>query len=331
MSLKLAWIGCGTHATQMLLSQWLRMDVELVALCDNNPVNLQSAARQFGVKRLYTDAQEMIGSGNIDGIGMAVGPQQHYEFTLAALKQGLPVFMEKPPASTATQAQQIMRASEKAQQPVLVGFMKRYSIGNRMAHTIIESGDFGNVFGLSGYYMTAPGYFKGSVDYSNFFLHHCIHYMDLVSHLVSPVSNMQARKVESKPGSVLFHVHLDFDSGAIGTIAMGTLQSRGAPVERIELMGDHQRIEVDNIINIQWHRNPEFKVGDPLARLMDSQDTLVWRPNFTAAANEDVKGYHALLSDVVPAMMGEQTSAPDINDAVVAMQRLENLRGLLDL
>lgn len=331
MSLRLGWIGCGTHATQMLLAQWLRHDVVLIALCDNDTASLQSAARQFGVTRTYTDAMELIACGEIDAVGMAVGPTQHHQFCLAALKRGLPVFMEKPPANTAAQTLEMLAASEKAKQPVLVGFMKRYSIGNRMAHNIIQSGDFGDVLSLSGYYMTAPGYFEGNVDYSAFFLHHCVHYMDLVSHLVSPVTNIEARKVESKPGKMLFHTQLDFECGAIGTIIMGTMQSRGAPVERIELMSDHQRLEVDNIINLQWHRNPEFKVGDANARLDPAQDTLIWRPNFTAAANEDVKGYHDLLSDVVPALMGEDTQAPNIQDAAIAMQRLETLRGVLEL
>lgn len=331
MTLRLGWIGCGTHATEMLLSQWLRHDVVLTALCDNDETRLQSAARQFGVTRTYTDALALIASGEIDAIGMAVGPTQHHKFCLAALKQGLPVFMEKPPANTAAETQELLVASEKAKLPVLVGFMKRYSIGNRMAHNIIQSGDFGDVLGISGYYMTAPGYFEGNVDYSGFFLHHVVHYMDLVSHLVSPVTRIEARKVEGKPGSLLFHMQLDFDTGAIGTIAMGTMQSRGAPVERIELMSDHQRLEIDNIINLQWHRNPEFKVGHSDARLVESQDTMVWRPNFTAAANEDVKGYHDLLSDVVPALMGQDTPAPDIRDAVIAMQRLETLRSVLEL
>ena len=49
MTLKLGWIGCGTHATQMLLAQWLRLDVQIAALCDTDPERLQRAGRQFGV------------------------------------------------------------------------------------------------------------------------------------------------------------------------------------------------------------------------------------------------------------------------------------------
>lgn len=331
MSLKIGWIGCGTHATEMLLSQFLRYDVQLAALCDIDAERLASAGRQFGVTKLYSDGLEMIKQQGLDAIGMAVGPDQHLLFGSAALKRGLPVFMEKPPSASADGARELRTAAEKSGKPLLLGFMKRYSVGNKIAHNILKSGDFGDVLGLSGYYMTAPGYFAGNVDYSGFFLHHCVHYMDLVSHLVSPVERLTARKVEKKPGHLLFHINLDFACGAIGSIAMGTIQSRGNPVERIELMGDHQRIEIDNIINVRWHRDPAFKTDDASARLQDGVDTLTWQPNFTAAANEDFKGYHALLGDVIPALQGKETAAPNIHDGVIVMERLEVLRRELEL
>jgi myo-inositol 2-dehydrogenase/D-chiro-inositol 1-dehydrogenase len=96
-------------------------------------------------------------------------------------------------------------------------------------------------------------------------------------------------------------------------------------------MGDHQRIEVDNVIEVRWNRNPPFKVDDPLAALSETSDTLTWKPNFTAAANEDPKGYYSLLADVIPALGGAETAAPTIKDGVIAMQRLEILRSELQL
>ncbi|GGA94241.1 oxidoreductase [Brucella endophytica] len=331
MTLKIGWIGCGVHATQMLLPQLVRHDVQIVALCDIDGNRLASAGRQFGVANLTSDADELIKRSDMDAVGMAVGPDQHLAFGKQALERGLPVFMEKPPSGSAAGARELLAASEKSGKPLLVGFMKRYSAGNKIAANILRSGRFGPVYGLTGYYMTAPGYFTGNVDYTGFFLHHCVHYMDLVSFFVSPVRKLTARKVEKERGKVLFHVHFDFECGAIGTIAMGTAQSRGAPVERIEIMGDHQRIEIDNIIEVRWNRNPPFKVGDPDATLADAADTLTWKPNFTVAANEDPKGYHSLLADVIPALAGKETLAPTISDGAIAMERLETLRRELAL
>lgn len=331
MTFKVGWIGCGTHATQMLLPQLVRHDVEIVALCDVDGARLAHAGRQFGVTKLTSDASELIKMPGIDMVGMAVGPDQHLAFGKAALDRGVPVFIEKPPASTAEGARELLRASERSGKPLVLGFMKRYSIGNRIAHNIVASGRFGRVLGITGYYMTAPTYFVGNVDYSGFFLHHCVHYMDLVSFLVSPVREMNARKVEAAPGRILFHVDFGFECGAIGTIAMGTIQSRGAPVERIELMGDHQRLEIDDVIEVRWNRNPPFKTDDLGATLSEDVDTLTWKPNFTAAANEDHKGYHALLTDAMRLFQGESSAAPTIADGVLAMERLEKLRQLLDL
>ncbi|ATU90562.1 Gfo/Idh/MocA family protein [Phyllobacterium zundukense] len=331
MTLKIGWIGCGIHATQMLLPQLVRQDAEIIALCDIDGKRLSDAGRQFGVSRLTSDAEELIRTPGIDAIGMAVGPDQHLHFGKRALDRGLSVFMEKPPSGTAEGARELRAASERSGKPLLVGFMKRYSVGNKIAHNIIKSGRFGPVLGLTGYYMTAPGYFTGNVDYSGFFLHHCVHYMDLVSFFVSPVRTISARKVEKTPGRVLFHVGFEFECGAIGNIAMGTIQSRGTPVARIALMSDHQRLEVDDVIEVRWNRNPPFKVDDPNATLADDVDTLTWKPNFTAAANEDPKGYHSLLADVVPALGGASTAAPTIHDGVIAMERLETLRRELAL
>ena len=331
MTLKIGWVGCGIHATQMLLPQLMRHDVEIVALCDIDGKRLGDAGRQFGVARLTSDAEELIRMPGIDAIGMAVGPDQHLHFGKLALDRGLPVFMEKPPSGTAAGARELRAAAERSRKPLLVGFMKRYSVGNKIAHNIIKSGRFGPVLGLTGYYMTAPGYFTGNVDYTGFFLHHCVHYMDLVSFFVSPVRTISARKVEKTPGRVLFHVGFEFECGAIGNIAMGTIQSRGAPVERIELMSDHQRLEIDDVVEVRWNRNPPFKIDDPAATLIEDVDTLTWKPNFTAAANEDPKGYHSLLADVVPALGGVSTAAPTIHDGVIAMERLETLRRELGL
>jgi myo-inositol 2-dehydrogenase/D-chiro-inositol 1-dehydrogenase len=278
------------------------------------------------VTALTSDAAELIATPGIDAVGMAVGPDQHLAFGLAALDRGLPVFMEKPPSGSAEGARRLRAAAERAGKPLVLGFMKRYSVGNRIARNVIASGRFGDVLGLTGYYMTAPGYFTGNVDYTGFLLHHCVHYMDLAPFLVSPIAGLHARKVEKTPGHVLFHVGIDFACGAIGTVAMGTVQSRGTPVERLEIMGDHQRLEVEDVVDVRWHRNPPFKVDDLVASLEDAQDSLTWKPNFTAAANEDYKGYHALLADAVPALAGNATAAPTIEDGVKAMEWLEAMR-----
>ena len=104
---------------------------------------------------------------------------------------------------------------------------------------------------------------------------------------------------------------------------MGTHQSRGTPMEWWQVMGDHKRVEVRNVHEVRYYRAPAFKAADPAATLDPAQDALVWEPNLTAAANEDHKGYLALLDAFLRRVRGEPSDAPDIADGVRAMRVLE--------
>ncbi|QHQ34301.1 Gfo/Idh/MocA family protein [Algicella marina] len=331
MSLNIGWIGCGRHATQMLMPTLGRNAMRIAALCDRDQGALNAAASQYGVTATYTDWEEMLTHPGLDAVCIAVGPQVHHAATLACVKRGLPVFMEKPPAATHAQALELQHASDAAGVPVFVGFMKRYSTGNRICANILRGGDFGPVLGITGSYMTAPTYFAGEVDYTGFYLHHCVHYMDLMPWLAgSPLTEMTVRRNSPEPGRILFHMGFACENGVIGNVVMGTVQSRGTPMEQITVMGDHNRVEVDNIINVAWHRDPPFKADDRVARLDPACDTLTWTPNFTAAANEDHKGYVALMADVAQGLAGTPTAAPTIADGVRAMATLEQMVGLLE-
>jgi len=324
--LNIGWIGCGRHATWMLLPQIGRAGMRIAALCDRDEAALTATAGHYGVTQTYTDWREMLEQPGLDAICMAVGPDVHFAATKAALEKGLPVFMEKPPAATHAQALELQRASERTGVPVFVGFMKRYSTGNRIAQNILRGGEFGPVLGLTGSYMTAPTYFAGEVDYSGFYLHHCVHYMDLMPWLAgSPIAEMTVRRNVPAAGKILFHMGFTCENGVIGNVVMGTVQSRGTPMEQVTVMGDHNRIEVDNVINVAWHRDPPFKAEDPEATLSGASDTLTWQPNFTAAANEDHKGYAALMADVAKGLAGLPSAAPRISDGVAAMANLERM------
>lgn len=322
--IRIGWIGCGTHASEMLLPQLVRLPVRLAAICDIDPARLAAIGERYGVAARYTDAATLIARDGLDAIGMAVGPAQHATFAAAALARGLPVFLEKPPAATAAAAAVLAEVAAKSGKPCVVGFMKRYSTANRIAHNVLSAADFGPRASLLGEYMTGPAYFAKDPDYTGFLLHHCVHAMDLVPWLMGEaVTSVIARRHQLAPGKLLLHVGFGFASGALATAVLGTHQSRGTPMEWWQVMGDHKRVEVRNVHEVRFYRAPPFKVANPTASLDSNEDTLVWEPNLTAAANEDHKGYHGLLAAFLARIRGEPSDAPDIADGVRAMRVLE--------
>jgi len=326
MTFRIGWIGCGRQASDMLLPQLVMLDgVTLAGLADIDDKALAWTAGRYGVERTFLDYRRLLDSPDLDGIGIAVGPSMHRDIGLAALARGLPVFMEKPPAPDLAGTRELAAAAAKAKQPLLLGFMKRFSSGNKIARSVLEH-DFGKAFSFFGSYMTAPTYFEGGPDYRGFFLHHCIHYLDLAPWLMgSPIATLNARQVELDRGKLLIHLDVGFESSALGTLVMGTIQSRGAPVEFIQIMGDHRKIEINNVTDVSYTRDPAFKVDDLNATLDNSADTLRWTPNMTVAANEDHKGYRALLQASINAMRGQPSTAPTIDDAARAMTALDRM------
>ena len=324
-TVRIGWIGCGTHANEMLLPQLTRHDARLAALCDTDPTRLAATAARYSIAadRCTADWRELLRRHDIDALGLAIGPQGHYEIGMAAIARGLPIFMEKPPAPTAAQALELAEAAGRKKVPIVLGFMKRYSTANRIAANVIHSAEFGTPASFLGEYMTAPTYFAKDPDYTGFFLHHCVHYFDLVPHLMGEIESVGARRHELSPGKLLLHVDFRFRSGGIGTLVLGTHQSRGTPMEWWQVMGDHKRVEVRNVHEVRYYRAPPFKASVPQASLVDGEDTLVWEPNLTAAANEDHKGYHALMAACLATIRGEEVGAPTIADGANAMARLE--------
>ena len=133
---RIGWIGCGTHANEMLLPQLARLPVKIVALCDVDAKRLGQIGDRYGVTPRYADAAELLAHEELDAIGLAVGPALNVELGIEALSRGLPVFMEKPPAPTADAAQRFADEAARSGKPCVVGFMKRYSTANRIAGNI---------------------------------------------------------------------------------------------------------------------------------------------------------------------------------------------------
>ena len=128
----------------MLLPQLTRHDVTIAALCDTDarPPCREPAAR-YGVapENALRDWRELLERGDIDAVGLAVGPQGHLEIGLAA-DRAPPAGLHGEAAGADRRAGAAARAMPRQQHgvPVVVGFMKRYSTANRIASNIVALG-----------------------------------------------------------------------------------------------------------------------------------------------------------------------------------------------
>jgi len=95
----------------------------------------------------YTDLKQVLADPSIDLVDICLPPNLHAEASIAALKAGKHVFVEKPMGLTAAECDQIMRAAEKAGKQVLVGHVLPLLPEYAFARKAIDSGKYGKLLG----------------------------------------------------------------------------------------------------------------------------------------------------------------------------------------
>lgn len=123
-------------------------NVELHALCTRTPKRLKEVAKRFGVKHTYTNYDELLANPEIQAVSVVTMWDQHAAPTLAALKAGKHVFLEKPMASTMPDCRAIVSAANKAKGYFMVGHICRFNPRYAAARDEIASGKIGKIISM---------------------------------------------------------------------------------------------------------------------------------------------------------------------------------------
>ena len=120
-------------------------NVELYALCTRTAARLKEVGKRFKVKRLYSDYHKMLADPELESVSVTTMWDQHVKPTLAALKAGKHVFLEKPMASTVPDCRAIVSAAKRADSFLMVGHICRFNPRYAAAKREIADGAIGKV------------------------------------------------------------------------------------------------------------------------------------------------------------------------------------------
>jgi predicted dehydrogenase len=111
MTINWGIIGCGDVTEVKSGPAFNKIDnSKLVAVMRRDVEKVKDYARRHQVDKWYTDAYELINDPEINAIYVATPPLQHEEYTIAALKAGKPVYVEKPMSVNTAAAQRMADA-----------------------------------------------------------------------------------------------------------------------------------------------------------------------------------------------------------------------------
>ena len=147
---RLGYVGCGFMAHKVHLPNFSSLPgCRLVALAEVRQELGSKVQARFGIPRLYPSHLELAEDPEIEAVAVSAGYSLQGQIAQDLLRRGKHVFMEKPMATTVAQAEAILEAGREGGGRLMVGYMKRYDVGNECAREAIrafrQSGEIGAI------------------------------------------------------------------------------------------------------------------------------------------------------------------------------------------
>jgi myo-inositol 2-dehydrogenase/D-chiro-inositol 1-dehydrogenase len=120
---------------------------QLVAACSPVADEREYAQQHLGVARLYDDYEHLLADPEIDAVVLVTPTSLHADQTIATLKAGKHVFVEKPLALNVADCERVLAVAEQhPAQVAMVGFVRRFDPSYLNAHASVVAGEIGKPF-----------------------------------------------------------------------------------------------------------------------------------------------------------------------------------------
>ncbi|HEY7156986.1 MAG TPA: Gfo/Idh/MocA family oxidoreductase [Gemmataceae bacterium] len=148
--MRVAIIGCGLIGQKR--ARALPSDVKLAAVADTNHPRARQLAAQFPGCEVEPDWQSCVTRADVDLVIVSTVNAALAPVTLAAVRQGKHVLVEKPAARCADELRPVVEAAHAAGVLVKVGFNHRFHPAFLKARELCDAGELGPLLYVRGRY-----------------------------------------------------------------------------------------------------------------------------------------------------------------------------------
>lgn len=261
-------IGCGSIGQRHARLLAERSNVEL-GVCDPVAANLEAAAHAAGHGEKYSNLSDALKAGFNAAI-VCTPNDSHAEVSVAVMRAGLDVLVEKPMADTCTNAEAMAAVAQETGRLLMVGYVLRFHPGLREMKRLVEAGHIGQLVGaraMIGTYFTlmcARTPFRLTqrgvlvLDYT--------HLVDYLGWFLGSVAEVAARAARTgdlpmRPDPNLVAALLRYRSGAIATLHLDYIQHPQRHV--LDLYGDKGTL----VMNFETALLEEYKANEEGVRV----------------------------------------------------------------
>ncbi len=259
---KLGIIGIGNmgsgHASNIVKGNC--PELELVAIADKNPARLDWARAQYPETVTYFDnAIDMLESGLVEAVIVAVPHYDHPTLAIEAIKRGIHVMVEKPAGVYVKQVRE-MNETAAAHPEVVFGMMfnQRTNHIYRKMHELVHSGKYGRVrrtnWLITNWYRPQAYYDSGdwratwSGEGGGVLMNQCPHQLDLWQWIcgmpVKVQTNMHFGQWHDIEVEDDVTTYVEYADGATGVFV--TTTGDGCGSNRFEIQMDKAKLVAEN-------------------------------------------------------------------------------------
>ena len=322
--LKIAWVGCGAHASKNLLPELCKVNnIQLVAVCDLNEEKAKEASVRFGFSSYYVDYHFLLENENIDVVFVVGPPSLHENVAFCCLSEGIHVFTEKPVTLDKKILIQLENLAMVNNCKTQVGHFLRHSPAIKNAKTIIDSENFGNPISFYGSYLTGgpweirKEWNSMSLDETYMYVQG-IHLLDIAEYFMGPIKDIKYFKLKSRTNRLSFSISVLFKNSSVGNF----LLSASAPKWSCQLQ----------IISDKQHHLLINDAKEVILTKKESNNKLPHNSNnfqIYSSSNsygiENRNGYALEIQSFIDSILNDEKTHPSFSDSISVMNLIDNI------
>jgi predicted dehydrogenase len=141
-----AVVGYGYWGPNIVRNVMERPELSLWGLCELNEARVADFSRRYPGVRTCDSFEQVLADPTVDGVSIATPPATHYPLAKQALEAGKHVLVEKPLATNALDAQDLVELAERSGLVLMPGHTFLYSPAVNKVRDLIVSGELGELF-----------------------------------------------------------------------------------------------------------------------------------------------------------------------------------------
>ncbi|OGV53417.1 MAG: hypothetical protein A2X45_24885 [Lentisphaerae bacterium GWF2_50_93] len=215
--LKVGICGYGGLGRVHVGSMMAMDDVEIVAVCDNNPERLESKEVKINIEhngpvfdirncRTYLDFRKMLKKEKLDAVVTALPTDIHAKYAVMAMNEGIHVFSEKPMALNSRECDKMIKARDENKVQLQIGQCLRFWPEYEMLEKAVSEKTYGPLKSLTmtriGGYSTWAEWFNDGKLSGGAILDLHLHDVDWAQHALGMPKAICAAGVVGRSGAV---------------------------------------------------------------------------------------------------------------------------------